>query len=233
MALHLLDPYGKEVASWSGRPVYGAFPTDKWPADARVRDPWHIALPSEVAPGEYQISLSLRDAGKVVYRELTEMARVTLGSLSVVARRVSFEAPPTQFQSNVPFGDVAILLGYNLTGELLPEGAVVRVELLWRALRSTDQPYMVAVQLTDAHGSTLAEHGGAPAGGRVSTTEWQVGEVVADLHEMRVTARQPGAVSLAVRLLDVAGASVPPGDGRDALIIPDVERKVVWVSPAQ
>ena len=109
----------------------------------------------------------------------------------------------------------------------------MRVELLWRAVRPTDQPVTVAVRLTDAPDSTLAAHSGAPAGGSVSTRGWQTGEVAIDLHEMRVTSRPPGSVSLEVRLLDAAGASLRLGDGTGALVVPDIERKVIWVSPAQ
>ncbi len=228
MTMHLLNAQGKEMASWSSRPVYGSFPTNVWPADAHVRDPWLITVPDEAAPGDYRLLLSLREAG-----EATERVRVALGNVGIVARRVSYEAPPMQFQSDVSFGDVAVLLGYNLAGDLLPDGAEVRVELVWQASQPTDRPYTVTVRLADASGVTLAEHRAEPDAGQVSTTAWQPGEVVVDQHTVTVTPRPSGAVNLEVRMLDAAAISLPLSNGTDVLIIPDIGGKVQWVSPAQ
>jgi hypothetical protein len=99
---------GREVTLWSGRPVDNTFPTQEWPADATVRDPWRILLPSDLTAGQYQLRLSLLDAS-----DSSQQAQADLGTLKVVARRVSFEVPPVQFQANYAFGDIAVLLGYD------------------------------------------------------------------------------------------------------------------------
>jgi hypothetical protein len=221
--LRLLDEVGGEVTSWSGRPVYNTFPTRQWAANAHVRDPWRITLPSDLPPGRYQFSLSLRDASGPA-----ELAQVDLGSVQVVERRTSFDVPPMQFQADQSFGDVAMLLGYDLSGELAPDGAHLSVTLYWRALRTTDQPYTVNVRLVDANGLVLAEQESAPGGGVVSTTGWQVGEIITDLHPMDVARSQPASVNLEVRLWDASGRSVPTQSGTEAWIVSDVQQKVMW-----
>jgi hypothetical protein len=223
IALRMLDQYGGEVALGLGRPVRNSFPTQTWPANASVRDPWHVSLPPDLAPGEYQLTLSLFDAA-----DSTEQAQARLGTMDVVARRVSFEPPPMQFQANMPFGNIATLLGYSLSGDLLSDSARLRVTLYWRALRATDEPYIVSVRLVDPNGLAMAEQQSQPAGGAVPTTGWQPDEVVTDLHEMDMAVGEPVQVSLEVRLLDAAGKSVPLHSGPEALIVSDVHRKTMW-----
>jgi len=223
IALRMLDQYGGEVALGLGRPVRNSFPTQTWPANASVRDPWRVSLPLDLTPGAYQLTISLFDAA-----DSTELAQVRLGTMDVVARRVSLEAPPMQFQANLPFGDVATLLGYSLSGDLLSDSARLRVTLHWRGLRATEEPYMVSVRLVDTNGLVLAEHQSQPAGGAVPTTSWQPDEVVTDLHEMDMAVGEPVQVNLEVRLLDAGGKSVPLRGGPEALIVTDIQQKAMW-----
>jgi hypothetical protein len=228
ITLRLLDETGQDVASWSGRPFYNTFPTQRWPADANVRDPWRILLPSDLTAGQYQLKLSLLDAS-----DSSQQAQANLGTLKVVARRVSFEVPPMQFQANYAFGDIAVLLGYDLLGDLLPDSAHMRVTLYWKALRATDQPYKVNVRLVDANGLILAEQESQPSGGAVPTTEWQAGEIVTDLHEIDVAGREAVSVNLEVRLLDADRNSIPTQNGAEALVVSDVQQKAIWRMPTQ
>lgn len=228
VTLRLLDETGQDVASWSGRPVDNTFPTQEWPADANVRDPWRILLPSALATGQYQLKLGLLDAS-----DSSQQAQANLGTLKVVARRVNFEVPPVQFQTDYAFGDIAVLLGYDLLGDLLPDSAHVRVTLYWKALRATHQPYKVNVRLVDANGLILAEQESQPSGGSVPTTEWQAGEIVADLHEIDVASRETVSVNLEVRLLDADRNSIPTQDGAETIVISDVQQKTIWRMPTQ
>jgi len=223
IALRMLDQHGGEIPLGLGRPVRSSFPTQTWPANASVRDPWRVSLPPDLAPGEYQLTLSLFDAA-----DSTEQAQARLGTMDVVARRVSFEAPPMQFQTNLPFGDVATLLGYSLSGDMLSDSARLRVTLYWRALRATDEPYMVSVRLVDPYGLVLAEQQSQPAGGAVPTTGWQADEVVTDLRQMDITMDEAVLMSLEVRLLDAGGKSVPLQVGSEALVVSDVHQKTMW-----
>ncbi len=193
-----------------------------------MRDPWRISLPSDLSPGKYWLKLSLFDAV-----DSRERAQVSLGTLDVVARRVSFDVPPMQFPADHSFGDIATLLGYDLFGDILPGRAHVTVTLYWQALRTTDGPYTVGVRLVDANGLVLAEQESQPAAGAIPSSKWQPGEIVTDLHEMDIVGNEPVSGDLEVRLLDTAGNRVLLADGSEELVIPDVQRKVMWRIPQQ
>jgi hypothetical protein len=227
ISLSLLNEAEEEVASWSGRPFYNDFPTLQWPANANVRDPWRVLLPEDLSPGPYRLRLSLLDA-----TASDELAQADLGTMHVVARRKSFDVPPMQYRADHSFGDVATLLGYDLLGDLLPTSAHMRITLYWRALRTTDQPYTVSVRMVDKNGLVLAEQMSQPAAGTVPTTEWQAGEIVTDLYEIDIASSEPILANLEVRLLDADGDSVPLRNGRDVVMVSDVQQKVMWRIPS-
>jgi hypothetical protein len=229
ITLHLFDEAAREVASWSGRPFHDTFPTWQWPAGANVRDPRRISLPPDLSPGQHTLKLELRDASGASHP--WSPALIDLAKVNVVNRRVNYDVPPMQFQADVSYGEVAELLGYDLLGDLSPDGAHVRVTLYWRALRATDQPYRVNLRLVGANGLVLAEHESQPAAGAVPTTQWQVGEIAGDTHEMLIVGVEPGPVNLEVRLLDAAGSSIPIQDGSHGWIVSNVEQKVIWRVP--
>jgi hypothetical protein len=223
ITLYLLDETGAEVASWSGRPFYDNYPTLHWPANANVRDPRRVLLPSNMLPGSYLFRLGLHDTS-----DPAPLAEVDLGTIVVLERRLSFDVPPFQFQADASFDDIATLLGYDLSGDLWSDGVRVQVTLYWQALQATDRPYTVSVQLVDTNGVVLAAQQSQPASGMVPTTEWQQGEIVTDLHEIDVASSEPVSTNLEIRLLDADGNSVSLRNGGDALVVSDVQQKVMW-----
>lgn len=226
--LHLINQEEVVVASWSGRPFHGLFPTLKWSVNANVRDPRRVSLPEDLSPGPYRLRLGLLDA-----TASDELVQADLGMMHVVGRRVSFDVPPMQFHADHSFDDIATLLGYDLLGDLSPDRAHLRVTLYWRALRTTDQPYTVSVRLLDENGLVLAKQESQPTDGVIPTTEWQSGEIVVDLHGMDVGIPESVSVNLEVRLLDAGGNSVPTQGGAKALVVPDAQNKILWRMPTQ
>jgi hypothetical protein len=227
ITLHLLDEAEREVTSWSGQPVHNTYPTNQWPANANVRDPWPILLPPTLSSGQYGLRLGLAGA-----LDPTDPGQVSLGTISVVERKISFDAPPMQFEANYSFGEVATLIGYDLLGNLTPQDAHVEMTLYWQALQATDQPYTVNVRLVDGNGTILVEQESQPAAGMVPTTEWQAGEIVADLHKMNIGGSKPIEVNLEVRLLDAAGRGTALPDGAETFVVFDVQKKVMWLTSA-
>jgi 4-amino-4-deoxy-L-arabinose transferase-like glycosyltransferase len=220
VTIRLLDPTGQPVEVWSGQPVYGTYPTSHWPAGAHVRDPRPLSLPTDLAPGPYRLTLNWAAAGQ---------AGINLSLINIVERKVIFDAPPMQFQANTVFGDVATLLGYDLAGELSPEGAHVMVTLYWQAQRNTFQPYQVKLRLVDgSNGSLLAEQTAEPAQGTAPSTEWQAGEIVTDRHELVISSSQPTSVNLEIQLLTNSLQQVLLADGRQAFVVTEVQQKVSW-----
>jgi hypothetical protein len=57
--VHLLDAQGQYVTGWDTMPRDNAFPTAGWPVRTTVDDLHRLALPADLPPGTYQISLGM------------------------------------------------------------------------------------------------------------------------------------------------------------------------------
>ncbi|GIK39171.1 MAG: hypothetical protein BroJett011_30040 [Chloroflexota bacterium] len=230
LMLRLLDPAGRSVQEWHDlQPVSSAYPTSAWPANSSVRGPQLLSLPEGLAPGQYRFELSLAEAatGRPLAAD-----KVEVGVINVVARKAVFDVPPMQFPAKAVFGDVATLLGYDLAGDLSPDGVRVTVTLYWQAQRSTPQPYHVNLRLVDSSSNTtLAEQTAEPAQGSAPTTVWQAGEIITDRHELVTASSQPVSVKLEIRFLADTLQPVVLADGQSFFVVPEVEQKVSWRTP--
>jgi len=59
--VHLLDPSGEQLVVADGPPVSGYFPTSFWRAGDVVEDDHTLALPGDMAPGDYRVAVGLYD----------------------------------------------------------------------------------------------------------------------------------------------------------------------------
>ena len=84
--------------------------------------------------------------------------------------------------ANTGFGDLVRLAGYSVTAE---EGEML-ITLYWQALALMDKEYSISVRLLDEHGGWLAQQDGWPVNGLLPTTQFRVGDYVADEHRLEV-----------------------------------------------
>ncbi len=104
---------------------------------------------------------------------------------------------------DVNFGDVARLLGYDISTTRVQPGETVRVTLYWQALSSPRFNYQVFTHLI-AEGELLAQHDGAPACAHAPASLWEQGEVVRDEHDIYLDPATPlGDAQLYVGLYDL------------------------------
>ncbi len=227
LTLRLLDSTGQPVQEWHDlQPVSTTYPTSAWPANSSVRGPQPMSLASELAPGQYRFELSL---GDVVTSPTLAADKAEVGVINVVSRKTVFDAPPMQFPAKAVFGDIATLLGYDLAGDLSPDGVRVTVTLYWQAQRSTPQPYQVNLRLVDSSSNTtLAEQTAEPAQGSAPTTAWQAGEIITDRHELVTASSQPASVNLEIRFLADTLQPALLADGQPFFVVPEVQQKVSW-----
>jgi hypothetical protein len=116
------------------------------------------------------------------------------------------------------------LLAYTAAGGAYHPGDTVSVTLYWRALHTLDQDYKAFVHLTDTDVTRQpAQHDGDPGGGFTPTTRWPPGEIVPDIHHLRLPADlEPGRYRLwagmyeheTVRNLTILSSDTPAADGR-------------------
>lgn len=165
-----------------------------------------------------------------------------MGALPTITPTVGIQVPPppvspTPLPTATPvgpvpsnpfyarFGDVAELLGYDLTTTTLSPGQSVGVTLYWRALPGAGSlNYWVFVHLLPPDISRiLGQHDGAPVEGTHPTTGWTAGEVVVDFHSVPLVATDyTGEARIAVGFYDPAAphVRVPVADGADYLLLP-------------
>ncbi|MBC7227553.1 MAG: hypothetical protein H5T61_10015 [Thermoflexales bacterium] len=125
------------------------------------------------------------------------------------------------------FGDVAELIGYDLTTTTLSPGQSVGVTLYWRALPGAGNlNYQVFVHLLPPDISRLlGQHDGTPVEGTRPTTSWTAGEILVDFHSVPLTTTDySGEARIAVGFYDPAAPHirVPVSGGTDYLLLPVV-----------
>jgi 4-amino-4-deoxy-L-arabinose transferase-like glycosyltransferase len=215
IGIRLLTLDAQEITYWLGRPVYSGYPTSQWSQEQVVQDPWELSLPADVPPGDYHLDLTLFDA-----KTQAEVARGTLGSVSVVERRRSFEIPTMQNVINADLGDQIRLLGYDLFAEPISDGGRLQVTLYWQAQEAISGSYMVFVHLLAHDGSVVAQSDGVPVGGAMPTHGWAAGEVAIDQHLLEFPDLPPGEYRLVVGVVDAAtGERLPAADGNTFILL--------------
>lgn len=89
------------------------------------------------------------------------------------------------FPAGQKVGDVAQLLGYDLSRPVIERGRPLEVVLYWRALSSPTQNYQVFTHLVQGD-ELVAQHDGAPACAHAPTSLWEAGEVIRDEHTIQI-----------------------------------------------
>jgi hypothetical protein len=203
-------------------PLASGSPPTTWPAGAWVAGRAALPIPPTVPPGDYILSLTLRDS----------TSGVSLGDYThpkpvhVRERERVWELPPMQRDVGACFGGVIELVGYDLKRE----GDTLHLTFHWRALAVPDEHYMLFVHLADpATGQPVAQVDTMPREFTYPTGLWAPGEVVSDevvlllegapagRYDLAIGWYDPDEVSLRLAATDRAGHPLPD----DRLILPD------------
>jgi 4-amino-4-deoxy-L-arabinose transferase-like glycosyltransferase len=127
--------------------------------------------------------------------------------------------------TEVEFGDLVRLLGYQVTPSAARPGDVVEVTLYWQALARAEQNYAIFVHLLSEVGTMAAQRDTYPGLGRYPTTAWEPGTVFADTYRLHVpeTAYAPDEGYIQVGLYLPDGPRLFTADGRDAVRLTTVD----------
>jgi hypothetical protein len=217
--LQALGPDGAPVAGWEAPPGAG-YPTSQWAPGTLIRTQATIRFPAETQDGRYPLIAGLYNPANGERLQTERGAeQVTMGAIAVKGRPRQMNPPAPQFSTDVSFGQVARLVGYDQSN--IADGALT-VTLHWRALGASDRPLTVFVHLLDAQGNVVGYGDSEPGYGAFPTTGWLKDEYLADTHTIKSA---PGAVSrghvrLAVGIYDPAtGERLLTPDGQDHFLI--------------
>jgi hypothetical protein len=134
------------------------------------------------------------------------------------------EPTPTYLVA-VRFGDVAELVGYDLSSTEINPDQTAGLTLYWQALEGAGAAdYWVLVHLLSPDVSQLVgQHDGAPAGGARPTAGWMPGEIVVDYHEIALADPEyAGGIRVHVGLYNPVAPDVrvPVEGGGDYVALP-------------
>lgn len=156
-----------------------------------VLDP---AGPSHVE-GHYQLAVS-PDAPRfdgqlqleVIDSNGQSLGEATVGQIPV--RQTSL--PPTAVTlPSQNLADQISLIGYQVNAATFAPGDSIEVTLYWQAQLPINFDFTVFTHLIGPDGRNQGQHDAQPINGQLPTSQWTVGEVVADLHSFTVAPEAP------------------------------------------
>jgi hypothetical protein len=203
-------------------PLAPGSPPTTWPAGAWVAGRAALSIPPTAPPGDYTLSLTLRDpTSGISLGDYTHLKPVR-----VRERERVWELPPMQRDVDACFGGMIELAGYDLKRE----GDALHLTFHWRALVVPDEHYMLFVHLADpTTGQPVAQVDTMPREFTYPTGLWAPGEVVSDevilslegapggQYDLAIGWYDPDEVSRRLAATDRAGHPLPD----DRLILPD------------
>jgi hypothetical protein len=165
------------AAQQANFPMQTDHPTSTWPEAAAVPVEILFQVDPHLAAGQYTVTLAPKPDPLF---EISETRPVTechpIGTIDVQPLERSFIVPPLQHEAHATFGDVMVLLGYDLQ-----QGVdTLDLSLHWEALQRMGY-YKVFVHLYDADtGDLVAQHDQVPRAWTYPTNWWEAGEIVSD-----------------------------------------------------
>jgi hypothetical protein len=199
---------GADGETWGSQAIVPSrtYPSSQWEQGEVVWGQYRFRIPIDTPEGAYRFSLTPLSANpdppgadhsdsrpRPRLRWPWEARGVTLGTLTVLpaAGDRSFEIPPMQHTLRANLDDQVELLGYDLASETVRPGEVVSCTLYWRAQQEIEQDYTVFNHLVGADGQRWGQWDNQPQRGRLPTTRWVPGQVVADPYQIPVAADAP------------------------------------------
>ncbi len=217
--VQVLDGAGQVASGWEAPPG-GPYATTAWTAATLMRTQATIRPRADLPDGRYPLIAGLfRSDDKARLRTTDGADHIVLGQITVRGRPHERTPPQPQHPTDVAFGTVGRLIGYDLTTPAagLQPGATLSLTLYWQAVAATERPLTVFVHLVSETGDIRGYGDSEPGLGRLPTTSWLTGEYLTDPHQVSVdAAAAPGPYRLRIGLYDrTTGQRLPTPDGRD------------------
>jgi hypothetical protein len=101
------------------------------------------------------------------------------------------QSDATWLDPPVRLGSQITLQGFHLSSWTAHAGETVRLTLFWGATGRPPRDYTVFSHIEDASGRILGQKDGQPDRGRLPTSRWRNGDIVADVYDLEVKPDAP------------------------------------------
>ena len=164
-----------------------------------VRQIYQLRIPTEIPPGQYQLTLNIGTApGSASTGQLTQKVNIT-------PRNRSYDAPSPTNHLSEQFGSVFQLNGYDFHHN----SSTLSLQLYWHALTQPPVDYTFFVHVWH-QGEIVAQVDSMPASGSYPTSWWTKGEYYAQPVNISTSALAPGEYSITLGWYQsVNGARLP------------------------
>jgi hypothetical protein len=181
-----------------------------------------VSIASDALPARAVVRAGLLEADTGQWQAATSVSGrpldtpIALATIKI-APQIPLAAVP-QHTVQATFGDVLLLLGYDLAGN----GPLATITLYWQTLSGMPEDYTTFIHLLDSGGQIIAQADGQPQGGEYPTSVWDPGEIITDtktIYQPETSSPGPYRLVAGVYLLATgerlsarSPAGVPSGD---------------------
>ena len=191
--------------------VQQEFTTQKW--KMQFPTTYHvIPINENTPPGRYDINLVIGYGGGILTRQNIAFVKVPAPT------DISFDSPP------LAIFDDGTQKAELMQAEIEATENIITIRLWWRSGSRFDTDYSVFVHLTSPDDVIpLIQADSPPMNGRYSTSIWDAGEVIEDVHTMDMTGISPGNYVIRVGFFNPERGRMPvPADNRDSVIVGEI-----------
>ncbi|MCS6801475.1 MAG: glycosyltransferase family 39 protein [Chloroflexota bacterium] len=198
---------GERLIAERSDPLGRSDEIEQWPAGWTWRALWTFSIPPDAPAGPVEAQL------------FDGQTALTLLTATVDPGERSFILPADlAIPLAAPFGDLAVLRGWEADRLTAPAGQAFTIRLVWQARRASHTPLKVFLHLVDQTGRVVAQRDAEPGDGRWPTTGWLPDQVVIDRALVTLpTTLPPGEYGIVVGLYDPVSGERLPTSGGDSL----------------
>jgi len=187
IALQMLDKAGNVLWQENVSPLFGEYPTSHWGVGQIVQTSHDLTMPSVAGDVGLRVGLS-HGSG-----EMLSVRSHWLAPLSewCPLQPIQVRSTPLTSGTAINLDNRILLLGYELDRRQLRPGETLELSLTWQCLEKMDEDYTVFVHVLDEQQRIWGQEDIGPVHGTYPTSQWKEGEIIEDIHSVRLSYEAP------------------------------------------
>ncbi len=187
IALQMVDESGNVLWQDSAPPLFGEHPTSRWGVGQIVQTSHDLTMPATA--GEVGLLMGLSHGSG----EMLPVRSRWLAPLSewCPLRPIQVRSAPLAGGPAINFDNRILFLGYDLDRRQLRPGETLELSLTWQSLKRLEEDYTVFVHILDEEQRIWGQEDIGPVHGTYPTSQWKEGEIIEDIHSVRLSYEAP------------------------------------------